>query len=244
MPTIQVSKDTNICFGDAATLLAHSNSNVAWIDSYKNPLVIYPNYDTSCKAIAINNWGCKDSAETKITVEHFSVEISLTPNPASKGDKIFATTLSSQNYIVDNWSSNPTYLFFDKTNTTASFIADSNTLVLIRATSNKGCIDTSSAYLTVRPNPNSLFIPNVFSPNADDINDTWEIKNLSLFTGVDVNIFNRYGKKVFTSIGYKKNWNGTYMNQGNTLPVGVYYYIINIKGVLPKTFTGSVTILK
>ena len=87
----------------------------------------------------------------------------------------------------------------------------------------------------------SVGIPNAFSPNGDGINDTWIIQYLESYPGSTVEVFNRYGQQVFSSVGYSQPWNGTV--KGNALPVGVYYYIINPKnGRLP--YTGSVSILK
>lgn len=84
-------------------------------------------------------------------------------------------------------------------------------------------------------------LTNAFTPNGDGINDTWEIKNLNLYTGCTVEILNRYGQKVYYTTGYPKPWNGT-MN-GQALPVGVYYYIIRLKpGAKP--LTGPLTIIR
>ena len=84
-------------------------------------------------------------------------------------------------------------------------------------------------------------IPNAFSPNGDGINDAWNIPSLESFENSTVQVFNRYGKIVFNSIGYHKPWDGSY--NGSILPVGVYYYIINT-GNGKRPFAGSLTILK
>lgn len=84
-------------------------------------------------------------------------------------------------------------------------------------------------------------IPSAFSPNGDGINDTWIIKYLNKYPGCTVTVFDRYGQKLFSSLGYSKPWDGTY--NGKPAPIGVYYYIIepyNGRGVM----TGSVTILR
>ncbi len=70
-------------------------------------------------------------------------------------------------------------------------------------------------------------IPNNFTPNGDGVNDTWDIKYIDSYPGCTVDIFNRYGSHLFTSIGYAKAWDGTY--NGAPLPVGTYYYVINPK---------------
>ena len=84
-------------------------------------------------------------------------------------------------------------------------------------------------------------VPNVFSPNGDGINDQWVIQFLDSYPGCTVEIFNRYGQKVYQSTGYSKPWDG--MINGNPLPIGTYYWIINPKNGR-KQMNGSVTILR
>lgn len=84
--------------------------------------------------------------------------------------------------------------------------------------------------------------PNTFTPNGDGINDTWVIKNLWAYKDCIVDIFSRYGQKVYTSIGYSQiGWDGRY--GGTDLPAGVYYYIINLKHG-QKLLSGYVTIIR
>ncbi|MFD2146921.1 PKD domain-containing protein [Mucilaginibacter antarcticus] len=84
-------------------------------------------------------------------------------------------------------------------------------------------------------------IPNTFTPNGDGINDTWEIKNLQAYEGAAITVFNRYGQRVYSSISYNKPWDGR-MN-GDYLPVGVYYYIIDPKHGRAQV-SGYVTIIR
>ncbi|MBV9987656.1 MAG: gliding motility-associated C-terminal domain-containing protein [Chitinophagaceae bacterium] len=81
---------------------------------------------------------------------------------------------------------------------------------------------------------------NVFSPNGDGINDTWVLNFLKSYPNCTVEVYDRNGKKIFSSHGYTTNWDGKY--NGRLLPAGVYYFIIN-KGNGEKQFSGSVTIL-
>lgn len=84
-------------------------------------------------------------------------------------------------------------------------------------------------------------VPNAFSPNKDGINDTWKIEYLESYPGATVDVFNRYGQKVFSSNGYTTQWDGSF--NGQPLPIGTYYYIINPKNGRA-TIQGSVTIIK
>lgn len=81
-------------------------------------------------------------------------------------------------------------------------------------------------------------IPNVFTPNAsDDINETFEIYGLE--KGVwNIEIFNRWGNKVYKEDGYKGNWDA------RGLPVGVYYYNLFNAYRSDKNYHGFVTVLR
>ncbi len=87
----------------------------------------------------------------------------------------------------------------------------------------------------------TVTIPNTFTPNADGVNDIWNIEALTTYPESETHVYNRNGQEVFRSIGYSKAWNGTF--NGQPLPVGTYYYIIDLKNNTAKR-TGYVTILR
>jgi gliding motility-associated-like protein len=71
-------------------------------------------------------------------------------------------------------------------------------------------------------------IPEVFSPNGDGINDTWNIINIERYPNTAVYIFTRTGKKVFEMKRYNNSWRGT--TNGDSLPEASYYYMVDIDG--------------
>jgi len=74
----------------------------------------------------------------------------------------------------------------------------------------------------------SMIVYDVLTPNGDGINDTWTILNADRYPNAIIKVFNRWGKEVFSTIGYNNDWNGTY--SGNTLPTGSYYYQVDQNG--------------
>ncbi len=83
--------------------------------------------------------------------------------------------------------------------------------------------------------------PNAFSPNGDGMNDTWVIKYLERYPDATVEIFDRYGQRVFSALNYTTPWDG--FIHGKPVATGTYYYIINPKNGLP-ILSGSVTVIK
>lgn len=121
-------------------------------------------------------------------------------------------------------------------NPTVTASADISYMVTV--ISAQGCSASAIVNVTVLKKP---VIPNTFTPNGDGVNDTWEIKYLSSYPGCIVNVFNRLGTKLYTSVGYPKAWDGTY--QGSSLPAGTYYYLIDPKNG-SRVFSGSITIIR
>jgi gliding motility-associated-like protein len=108
----------------------------------------------------------------------------------------------------------------------------------LTVTTAEGCSAHDEIIVKVLKKP---IIVNAFTPNGDGINDTWTIKYLDTYPGNTVDIYNRQGEKVYSSVGYASPWDGRY--RGNVLPTGTYYYIINPKNGR-KVISGSVTIIK
>ena len=86
-----------------------------------------------------------------------------------------------------------------------------------------------------------LKIPNIFSPNGDGINDTWVITSLETYPLATVHVFSRSGQKVFEAKSIEKIWDGTF--NGKPLPVGTYYYLVNLNIGTPP-ISGWIVILR
>ena len=90
-----------------------------------------------------------------------------------------------------------------------------------------------------------IVIPNVITVNGDGVNDTWEIANIENFPDVEILIYNRWGNLVWKSSGYPKQWDGTNYRNGEVLPDGTYFYIIDLHSIKVKdSYTGWVQIVK
>ncbi|MCF0206850.1 MAG: gliding motility-associated C-terminal domain-containing protein, partial [Bacteroidales bacterium] len=85
-----------------------------------------------------------------------------------------------------------------------------------------------------------LRIPNVFSPNDDGINDTWEIDNIWLYEDAKILVYNRWGQNLYKGDSTSEPWDGTY--KGKKLPAGPYVYVVSL-GNDKKTYKGSVNII-
>lgn len=117
--------------------------------------------------------------------------------------------------------------------------------VSVIVTDENGC-EAGDAIMILNCNPAELLgdIPNIFTPNNDNIHDSWVIRNIHLFPDVTILIYDRWGRLVYEADGgYENDWYGTDPN-GNDLPVGTYYYIIDLKIPGTAPIKGTVSILR
>ncbi len=87
-----------------------------------------------------------------------------------------------------------------------------------------------------------LGVPNTFTPNGDNYNDTWMIRNIDLYPNATVKVFNRWGNELYSTEGEYVPWDGTH--NGNALPSEVYYYIIVLDNGQDNKYTGTITIIR
>ncbi|MDB5248344.1 MAG: hypothetical protein JWQ40_2738, partial [Segetibacter sp.] len=180
--------------------------------------------------------GCTDSARQTITVSQNPVVEPNTRLVVLEGQSVLLGRQNLNSNEKYSWSPGK-YLDNPRVHNPYSTPKEDITY-RETVTSAEGCKAFRDVTISLVKAP---IIPNAFSPNGDGINDVWNISSLNLNPACTVEVFNRYGNPVFISYGYQKPWDGTY--KGNTLPVGVYYYIINLK-TITKVYSGSLTLLK
>ena len=120
------------------------------------------------------------------------------------------------------------------TNTTGVFIPLDPGTYSVSAKSTMGCISASTS-ITINAIPD-VFVPNVFTPNADGIHDLFAINCLdpTNYPNAQMQIFNRNGNLVYKNDHYGNPdlWNGRSVNKLNVindeLPVGTYYYVLKL----------------
>lgn len=240
------SSNIILCETDSTSLEVLNNNlvlptyfNTTW---YKNTIV----ENTASSIIDINKEGdyyaeltnrnnCPVISNT-VNVSIFEMEVSAGENESIlKGESIILNGSSSDNFSY-NWS--PSLELSDNTSLTPLAKPTTSTTYTLIATSTLGCQDSSNVTIELIE---KISIPNAFSPNGDGLNDTWEIENINAWQPIELTIFNRWGSKVFESYGEYQPWEGTY--NGGKLPVGTYYYILNIDGG-NDSFRGALTITK
>jgi len=77
------------------------------------------------------------------------------------------------------------------------------------------------------------FIPNVFTPNGDGINEGFGPKGIEFNREYKFTIYNRWGEIVFYTEDPNETWDGQYQNK--PCPIGVYIYRIDLRDIYGRT---------
>jgi gliding motility-associated-like protein len=96
-----------------------------------------------------------------------------------------------------------------------------------------GCVSTFSMVYVVLAG--EIDIPNVFSPNGDGENETFDITNIGYYEN-ELTIYNRWGTVVYNTRNYRNQWNG------GDVPDGTYYYVLVLKD--GRDYAGHLTLLR
>lgn len=183
----------------------------------------------------VTDKGCRASDTSSLTIHKVTVD-------AGTDIGILEGTDAQLKPMVT--AANPTYVWSPSSFLTSPFILNpksstkNDITYKLTVKDAFGCNANDTVAVKVFKTP---IIPNVFSPNKDGVNDTWFIKYLNNYARATVEVYNRYGLIVYRSIGYNTPWDGTY--NGNPVPVGVYYYIIE-PGNGRQRLSGWVTLLR
>ena len=148
--------------------------------------------------------------------------------------------ITSGNATIDGSLFNPydlelgTYIFMYSDNNS---VCPSETEVNI--TLNDDCVVLACG------DADEVIISKAVTANGDQWNEYFTVTGIELcgFT-VELQIFNRWGAKIYESNNYQNNWNGfahsSSIGKSDKVPTGTYYYIINLKDSGLKPFAGPI----
>jgi gliding motility-associated-like protein len=236
---------TDNFFADESTVANGDISTWAWefgdgsSDNIADPVKRYKEPgDYTVQLTVTSNMGCVSDPFTAPVTVYLQPVVDAGPSfVVTEGTIVqFAPVVNGETGLTFRWTpatdlSNPDIL-------RPTLTVREDGLYTLTVTGLGGC--TASDDLTVKVFK-EVKVPNAFSPNGDNINDTWVLSNLADYPGCTVEIFNRYGQRVFQSTGYDTPWDGT-MN-GHPLPLATYYYVIKLKnGYAP--LTGYVVLVR
>jgi gliding motility-associated-like protein len=113
--------------------------------------------------------------------------------------------------------------------------------------SNGFCVDTVYDYVNIDPLM-LVYVPNAFTPGINGKNDTFYPQGEGIEKeSYDMFIFDRWGKLVWQTGNFSKEWDGTHMDSGDEVPVGTYVYKITFReyaNLDRRVYTGIVNVIR
>ncbi|NCC98312.1 MAG: T9SS type B sorting domain-containing protein [Bacteroidia bacterium] len=233
----QISQPTSFCLGDSTILTVSGNgiTSYSWVpsSSLDSPneatTVARPKTDTQY-IVTVSNGVCEVTATTNVhvnplplfdTIEEQNTENCTTRSvtvTAKEGTPPYQFSEDGNNFITQNVFTGMT------SGWNKLFVIDANT-----------CKGDTSFYLAPYP-----IIPDrLVTPNNDNTNELWTVENLNCYSAYIVEIFDRYGKRLYEwrKGSYSKSsnsedfpgWDGIY--NGHQLPSTDYWYLITVEEI-------------
>ncbi len=241
--TADAGQDTAVCYGDELRLNGQGGTIFAWSPAeglsdttIANPFVettedatyvlrvegMNECFDTDTVNVTVYPRLGLDAGNDTSVIESQSITINTTGGP----------------YVSYNWEPATGVDDTNSANPTISILQ--TTTYMVSAETDQGCIDRDTITISLAER---LTIYNAFSPNGDGINDYWDIDYANLYPDITVEVFNRWGERLFSSKGYSddKRWDGSF--NGTDVPVGTYYYVV-VPYPGASALTGPITIVR
>jgi gliding motility-associated-like protein len=191
-----------------------------WIDG-----ITYFSDNNSATFLLQNMFGCDSLVTLDLTINKLTELNAGEDLSVCKGQSV---TLNATGAVTYNWSNN--------VSNGASFNPILGiTTVSVTGTDLNGCTAKDELLIEVK---DCFSIPNGFSPNGDNVNDTWKVEGLWEFPEASLVVFDRWGKKVFEGDANNNSWDGKI--NGNELPSADYYYVIELGN--GENYKGTVTL--
>ncbi|MBX9449095.1 MAG: gliding motility-associated C-terminal domain-containing protein [Taibaiella sp.] len=230
-----VPGDTSICKGETVMLKAETNyedyliwSPDAALDPSPDVPVVYVRPDASVSYTATINvpWSGCDVEEdiSVISISNETMVVNLDYTAYSDPICIYDTITLKAN-------GGYSYTYFNRFNDVLGsdsvldvIVPDRYYEYIVLALDERGCLD--SAVVSVQAEPCcEVLIPNAFSPNGDGVNDRFGVVTDGHPEEFRLEIFNRWGERVFISYKPEDTWDGTY-EEGTPADAGVYFYTV------------------
>jgi gliding motility-associated-like protein len=174
-----------------------------------------------------NGNGCTDTLPAFVN-EALPIVVQVTPDSlqVEPGDGV-PVQVSYENITepVISWSPSSGLSCSDCPNPVVNtFAPGTYTVTLTRQSDSSACSGSATLHVTLKEHPN-VFVPDIFSPNGDGVNDVFLVFGDNIRT-IEMKVFNRWGELVYEGDNQFTGWDGTY--KGQMQQPGVYAYTVKI----------------
>ncbi len=259
LPDVTLSvTDEEVCPGESVQLSVAvsgaGNPTVSWEPASGlscadclEPIVT-PDSTTTYKVSTLGCGGSIEQAFVTVTVVPLAGMTVSEDQTIDLGEAVTVSAINEQITIPINWYDGTTgeLLCSDCPNLTQRPSAPGTYYYRAEAVNPLGCGEEDTVTVTVIDpcEIEQIEAANAFTPNGDGYNDYFEVRNDGVSNITLVEVFNRWGEKVFEESRTGILWDGTF--RGEPVNPGVYMYII--RGVCQNDsdfiLSGNVTVIR
>ena len=225
-PTMSVT-GTPFCAGLTTTLTASGATSYTWnTGATSNSIIVTPTAGSIYTVTGSSVASC-----TSISV--FSPSLIIASPQLLNTDPVVFCLDSIKGIPVRLTGGNPPYVIdwlipsgaivpFDTVNFTYYFtqsgVLSTQTYTIIVTDQ---CFYKDTITINISTIDCNILLPNVVTPNGDGVNDFFKINGLENFPGSGLNVYNRWGNKIYSNEDYKNDWSPNVND-------GTYFYIVNV----------------
>ncbi len=243
IPPVDAGLNDSICPGETASLLASGNTNYLWSTNATTPAINVTPAISTTYTVSTFNGQCGNYDSVLVFVGSYPAANAGLDVTIIQGSSIGLNATGGAAY---QWSP-PTALTC--TNCASPIASPTITTVYtVTVTNPGGCTDVDSMIVIVDTlvtniNCDELFIPNFFSPNTDNSNDVFYVRG-GCIKDFHLEIYDRWGKKVFETTDVTIGWDGKYKGELLTNAVFVYQVKLEFDNGDKKSLSGNITLLR
>lgn len=213
--TIITSRDS-ICQNESAELNASGSGSFIWSSGDRTSRITSVPRQTTTYRVIRTEGACADTAQRTISVKPLPNVAISGPTSLFQGQSIQLKATGAKSYA---WSP---AIGLSCVSCDQPMASPAQDIIYCVTGGDNGCIDTACIPIEVRPEC-KLFLPNIFTPNGDNINEEWcPITNCIQI--IATQIFDRWGSVVYQSNENNPCWDGR--SKGQDLTSAVYIFLI------------------
>ena len=233
-PSIDLGDDTYLCINKTLLLDAGSGyTNYLWQDNSvaqtftANSIGLYWVH-------VINSNGCTgaDSLSILNVIDSPKFFIAASINICTDKPNTIKVNGSYNSYLWSNGSTIDSLVIMQPGN------------YWLQVSNSYGCIGKEGFVAIEKDCIRAVYLPNAFTPNDDNTNETFRPKVYGDLEYFKIEIYNRYGQKLYETADWTKGWNGTF--KGSKQHMGTYVWICTykLKNVAEEIQKGTVLLLR
>ncbi len=238
-----VSGSVSICKGQSVRISVGAQNGVQWLpaEGLDNPFspnpVANPSVTTVYTVYASAGGFCKTTS---------TVMVKVNPLPIVNAGEDKSYNINDEIYLFASGTGSITWISGEAIACAVcpqTQITPKNNSCYVAVSQNSfGCRAIDEVCITITKE-HSIFIPNIFTPNEDGLNDEFFAFGTGILK-IELSVFDRWGERMYFSGDTGKGWDGKF--KGQYCKNDVYVYKINYTAVDGKSYTktGHVTLLK